>query len=123
MNKKSLISLAAVVTLGFSLFGGTVGTVHAASDSNKISIVGSTALQPLAETAAHSYMSKNSGVNIDVQGGGSGTGLSQVQSGAVSIGNSDIFAEQQSGIDAKKLQDHKVAVVGLVRGQRLNQPF
>ena len=83
MNKKSLISLAAVATLGFSLFGGTVGTVHAASDSNKISIVGSTALQPLAETAAHSYMSKNSGVNIDVQGGGSGTGLSQVQSGAV----------------------------------------
>lgn len=77
MNKKSLISLAAVVTLGFSLFGGTVGTVHAASDSNKISIVGSTALQPLAETAAHSYMSKNSGVNIDVQGGGSGTGLSR----------------------------------------------
>jgi phosphate transport system substrate-binding protein len=80
----------------------------------KVTIVGSTALQPLSEAVVKNYQKLEPQTSITVQGGGSGTGLSQVQAGAVNVGSSDVFADQQDGIDEKKLTDHIVAVSGIV---------
>ena len=134
MSKQLRVTLVVGVAIAISLFvsacggnpsttpanGGTTPTSGGSTASKglgtpgqytcvqgSITASGSTALAPLVQAVAKDYETKCSSASITVNLGGSKTGLSQVESGAVQIGNSDVFASKTQS----DLVDHQVSVV------------
>src|SRR5262249_5835878 len=83
--------------------------------AGSLKIDGSTALAPLVQQAAGNVQnnSANSKVTISITPNGSGVGLNDVESGAVQIGLSDVFAQEKATSTTRfgDLVDHQVAVV------------
>ncbi|HLY13508.1 MAG TPA: phosphate ABC transporter substrate-binding protein [Candidatus Limnocylindrales bacterium] len=93
--------------------GGTFAPTSCATGS--ITAAGSTALQPLVTAAGQIYTAACPGSTITVNGGGSGTGLTQIASGAIDIGDSDVTAASKLATpDAAGLVDHLVAKQGWI---------
>lgn len=90
------------------------GLLTGCGTSDSISMSGSSALYPLAVQARTQFQQDNPNTSINVNAGGSGTGLNNVLAGTVDIGNSDLYAEEKlSASDAAKLVDHKVCLIGV----------
>ncbi|OGX00242.1 MAG: hypothetical protein A3I73_00030 [Omnitrophica bacterium RIFCSPLOWO2_02_FULL_45_16] len=97
MFKKWLVVLIAV-TFAASAF--------AAKDKNSIQVKGSDTMVNLSQAWTEKYMEENPGDFVAVTGGGSGTGLSSLISGACDIANS-----------SRNIKDKEIA---LARGKGIN---
>jgi phosphate transport system substrate-binding protein len=106
----TLLSLA-ILLVGCGIPGtGAGGNGTTNGDlSGHIHIVGSTALLPLATQAADLFRQHHPGVEMDVEGGGSITGLRAVTNHQADIGDSDIYADPALYPDPN-LTDHIVCV-------------
>lgn len=113
MKKGASLFLAAAMTAGLLTGCGSSSTDSSSSDlEGTITAAGSSALKPLVDEASQKFIEKNPNVSITVDAGGSGEGLKQVSEGTVTIGNSDVSAEEKLDADqAKELVDHQVCVV------------
>ena len=114
--------LAAVAGLGLAGCGGdtastaagSAGASESSSLTGTVTYDGASSFQALVEAAAEQFMAENPDVSITGSGNGSGTGLTAVADGTVTIGNSDVFAETKLEADqCEDLVDHEVAVVGM----------
>lgn len=113
MKKGASLFLAAAMTAGLLTGCGSSSTDSSSSElEGTITAAGSSALKPLVDEASQKFIEKNPNVSITVDAGGSGEGLKQVSEGTVTIGNSDVSAEEKLDADqAKELVDHQVCVV------------
>ncbi len=89
--------------------GSSSGNQSTSFTGQHVHIVGSSALQPLAAKAADLFHQQHPEVKIDVQGGGSGVGLSAVSNHQADIGDSDIYADPTQYPDPN-LTDHIVCI-------------
>ena len=104
-----------IAVLAAALFAGSLAGCGAKAGSGAaMDISGSSALYPLAQAASTEFIKDNPDIAVHVAAGGSGTGLNNVLSKTVDIGNSDVYADEKlSAGDAAKLTDHKVCVIGV----------
>jgi len=109
--KIAAILSALVLTTGMISGCGTKDATPA-DVQGTVTASGSTALLPLLKPAQEEFQKKYSKVTVNIAGGGSFTGMNQVSSGAVNIGNSDVAIPDE--LKDKGLVDHQVAVAPFV---------
>ena len=117
-NMNKFLKGAMIVGLSAAMVGCSSNAASNDSDSKgkslsgTITAAGSSALKPLVDVAAEQFSNENPDVSITVDAGGSGEGLKQVADKTVTLGNSDVAAEEKLDKDqAKNLVDHQVCVV------------
>ena len=100
-----IVAIIVIVGAYFVLAGG--------SGQEKITIVGSTSVQPVAEKLATEYMKTNPNVKITVQGGGSAVGIKSAEDGTASIGTSSksLKANESTGLTQYEIGKDGIAII------------
>jgi phosphate transport system substrate-binding protein len=91
---------------GIALLSGCVRNEGGAG----LTIAGSTTVQPIVIRAAEVYPERNSGIEIGVQGGGSGTGIRMVGEGSIDIGASSRELGESELLKHPDLKVHPIAI-------------
>jgi phosphate transport system substrate-binding protein len=80
---KKIVSITLIILLALGAFAGCGAKVGDTGTGNEtagaVVIAGSTSVQPLSEELAAAFMDANSGISVEVQGGGSGQGIKAIQ--------------------------------------------
>jgi len=88
-------------------------TAPAETKGGRISVAGSTTVQPLAEKLAEAYFAKNPGVEIDVQGGGSSVGVKSAGQGTTEIGMASRKVKDSELAEYKDMKVYAIAYDGI----------
>lgn len=104
MKKKILIIISVLLIGSIILFSGLQ------NNTEKVNIIGSTSVQPVAEKLVESY-EKTHNIDINVQGGGSSVGIKSVQDGTADIGTS---SKELSNDEKKGLTEYELGKDGIV---------
>ncbi len=111
----------AVVLSITTLFAGCGGQTRGASGfSGRVRVSGSTTLLALIQEASIEFMEANPRARVDVQGGGSSVGVTQLKSGVVNIADSS--RELKGEENGWGMVDHKVAfdIIAIIVNPSLN---
>lgn len=111
MDTKYIIGIIVVIVviIGVALVAG-----GAFNKPEKITIVGSTSVQPVAEKLAQQYHKEHSNVNITVQGGGSSVGLKSTLDGTANIGTYSSKLDNSSSGPGAGVSEYQIANDGIV---------
>jgi phosphate transport system substrate-binding protein len=93
--------------------GATEATKEAPKkDDLRLTITGSSTVQPIIEDAAPLFEQKKPGLKIEIQGGGSGAGIKTATEGKADIGMvSRALKPEESTIVASKIADDGIAIL------------
>jgi phosphate transport system substrate-binding protein len=95
-----VLSVLAAAGCGQASYAGVTG-------KNKLALSGSTTVLPIAQEAADEFMAANKGITVNVQGGGSSVGITNVNEGVVDIGDSS--RDLKDAETSMGLVDNKIA--------------
>jgi len=108
MEMKYIIGIIVVIIV---IAGGYL--VLAGGGQQKVTVVGSTSVQPVAEILATEYMKNHTNVKVTVQGGGSAVGIKSAQDGTANIGTSSsaLKTNESQGLTQWQIAKDGIAVI------------
>lgn len=110
--KTKYLLVVLLLALGTSMLAGCGSSTDKSEIQGTVTASGSTALLPLLKPAQEEFQKLHTKVTVNIAGGGSFTGMNQVEAGSVNIGNSDVFLPAE--LKDKGLVDHQVAIAPFV---------